>query len=164
VVQRDQRDRQRRRLFEAHAVRHRVHATPVADCVFGIPAGAGAHDAIAGPVALDFCAGFDHLARPFESDRRADPAMAAMGAAAPPLGAPPAGPPPPWLPWGMPRAVARSARLSAAARPLTSTSLGLGLGCAISRTANPCSVATAAFIRSPSCSFTRSWCCSLHET
>src|SRR5262249_52587798 len=46
------------------------------------PAGAGAHDAITGPVACDPRTVFTPLARPFESDRRADPAMAAMGDAA----------------------------------------------------------------------------------
>ena len=81
-MQRDQRDRQRRRLFEAHAVRHRVDASPVADGVFGIAAGAGAHDAVARRVSLDLGAGLGHLASPFEADRGADPAMAAVGNAA----------------------------------------------------------------------------------
>src|SRR5262245_58321923 len=51
-------------------------------------------------------------------------------------------------PWGMPRATARSARLSAAALTFTSTSLGLGFGCGISRSTSPFSLATPAFITS----------------
>src|SRR5262245_25563902 len=81
-MQRDQRDRQDRRLVEAHAVRHRVDASPVADSVFGIAAGAGAHDTVAWPVALHLSADFNHLARPFEADRRADPTVAAVREAA----------------------------------------------------------------------------------
>src|SRR5262249_57867325 len=73
---------QRARLLKAHAVRHRVDAAPVADGVFGIAAGARAHDAVARLVAAHLGAGFDHLARPFEADRRADPAVAAVGATA----------------------------------------------------------------------------------
>ena len=80
VVQREKRDRQRRRVFEAQALRNRVDASPVGDGVFGIATGAGAHDAFARLVLLNFGAGFDHLAGPFEPDRRADPAMAAMTA------------------------------------------------------------------------------------
>src|SRR6187401_2416419 len=55
-------------------------------------------------------------------------------------------PTPPWLPWGRPRAVVRSARLRLAAHTLTSTSLGFGRGCGTSRTSIPFSLATPAFI------------------
>src|SRR5262249_14224686 len=68
--------------FEAHAARHRVDAPPVADGVFGIAAGARAHDTAARLVVLHLGAGLHHLARPFEADRRADPAVAAVGDAA----------------------------------------------------------------------------------
>src|SRR5262245_15913363 len=53
---------------------------------------------------------------------------------------------PPWAPCGSPRAVVRSARLRPAARTLTSTSLGFGRGCGISRTTSPSLLATPAFI------------------
>src|SRR5262245_35701791 len=53
---------------------------------------------------------------------------------------------PPWAPCGRPRAVVRSARLRPAARTLTSTSLGFGRGCGISRTTSPSLLATPAFI------------------
>src|SRR5262249_12638860 len=76
----------------------------------------------------------------------AAPPGARVAPSPPPHAGPPAAPTPPWLPWGRPRAVARSARLSAAARTFTSTSLGFGRGCGMSRSASPFSVATAAFI------------------
>src|SRR3982074_3660007 len=59
---------------------------------------------------------------------------------------PPGAPTPPWLPWGRPRAVVRSARLRLAARTFTITSLGFGRGCGTSRTSIPFSLATPAFI------------------
>src|SRR6266446_9801135 len=70
VVQREERDRKRRRLFEAHALRNRIDASPVGHGVFGIAAGAGAHDALARLITCNFGAGFDHLAGPFEPYRR----------------------------------------------------------------------------------------------
>src|SRR5262249_22223333 len=56
-----------------------VDAPPVADGAFGIAAGARAHDTVARLVAAHLGAGFDHFARPLEADRRADPAVAAVG-------------------------------------------------------------------------------------
>ena len=84
-MQRDERDRQRRRLFEAHAIRHRVDASPVADGVFGITAAAGTHDTLARRVSLDLVAGpraglAQGRVQLLLARRAADDAEAAVGA------------------------------------------------------------------------------------
>src|SRR5262249_15569947 len=63
--------------------RDRIDPSPVGDGIFGIAAGARAHHAVAGlDAALRFRAALDHLARPFEADRRADASVAAVRQAA----------------------------------------------------------------------------------
>src|SRR5262249_62375131 len=52
------------------------------DGVFGIAASARAHDTVARLVTRRLGAAFNHLARPFEADRRADSTVAAVGDAA----------------------------------------------------------------------------------
>ena len=79
VVQGDERDRQGRGLFKAHAIGDRVDAPPVAHGIFGIAAGARAHHPVAGlEAALNLGAGLDHLACPVDADRRADATVAAV--------------------------------------------------------------------------------------
>src|SRR5262249_57079079 len=60
-------------------VRLGVDAPQGAGGAFGVAAGAGAQDAVARLVAAPLGAGSAPFARPLEADRRADPAVAAVG-------------------------------------------------------------------------------------